>query len=144
MNYIKRMKSLGFRKVNPIVVCEHSYPKSGYFVDRLEDALLIGTSIKYPRVDKIYYDRLQTYSYRISRDLIMYIILFKEEYTVVIDDKTVEDIIEKKSYGRYIISNQVTIPIDRARLGEGFWKYILSKVGITIQREITLKEILNL
>lgn len=158
VNYIKKIKSLGFKKIPTVVVCEYPYDSNlqGYYIETLSQARLLpkkdtfvsssgnGTSgkglpnFKFPIVTSIYYNKISSYIYKVSENVELYLILFGSEYTLVVKDNTRKDF---KSYGEKMIKNNITVPIQSKTLVDGFWKEILKVIGKDIQRDILIKQI---
>jgi hypothetical protein len=156
MNYLKKIKSLGFKRIQNVVVCRHKYPITGYYIADIQDAL---KNIKnknydwvYPRhmyvTDwgeslKYYNYKLQSYLYKASENFSIYLFVIEGKYTVVIKDDAIEDIVSEYNKN-YITRNDVYITIDSELLHDNFWKKILSTLNKDIQREILLRDIFKL
>lgn len=128
MNYIKKIKSIGFKKCQNIVVCEfimnnpHRYSLKIVNIDKVDNIM----DVKYPRCISEDLKRLQTYVYKINKETLIYIILLKEEYTVISCRGTnIKSIINSK------------------KLNDSFWKEALSSLDKDIQREFLLKDIFS-
>lgn len=156
MNYIKKIKSLGFKKIEPTVVCS-------FRDERINGKYLYGYKLKplseiekekkvnkyawspviydfdYPKIPSQYISKISSYLLKISEEVSIYLILVGNEYTLVIHDDTVTDTIDHWS----IHSNKISIPIKSEQLFDGFWKKCLSVMDKGIQREILLRSFLK-
>ena len=140
MNYLKKIKSLGFKKIQPIVLCEYSYSSntSGYYITTLQNALndvlkengYVPRFIKDPK-------RVQSYIWKISNTVSIYLILHHQEYTIFVSDSA------KKIYKRdhYYKTDSINIISESLKLNPNFWKDTMSKLDKDITREIAIKEI---
>lgn len=156
MNYIKKIKSLGFKKIEPTVVCS-------FRDEKINGKYLYGHKLKtlseiikekerkniknfwgiydfdYPKIPSQYVSKINSYLLKISEEISIYLILVGNEYTLVIHDDTVTDTIDHWS----IHSNKISIPIKSEQLFDGFWKKCLSVMDKRIQREILLRSFLK-
>ncbi len=152
MNYIKKIKSLGFKKIEPIVVCSYQEKIGqsyllGFTIKTLQDVEkenlnkpnFLKKNYDYPIVSSRYVNRITSYTLKVSDSVSLYLIIVGNEYTFVISDDNVSD----KKEGWYLSSEKVTIPIKSEQLSEGFWKKCLSVMDKGIQREILLKNFLK-
>jgi hypothetical protein len=144
MNYLKKLKSLGFKKIPAMVVCEYDEVKiRGFYITTLKKAESMKQSLwrrpfEYPRIASEYVSRIHTYLYRLSNEVSIYLIIVGEEFTVVVQDDREVDTFE---YGS-TVKNNVYIPIHSNKLTESFWKDIINSLGKGLQRDILIKEIL--
>ena len=136
MNYIKKIKSLGFKSTKPVVVCVSSWPKSEYHLKSIDDILsgynpnketfseLLNRKECFYKIKFLESDinRILSYSLRLS-DVIIYIIIIGGDYTCILD------------------GNGSTSIMDRGKLNPNFWKDILASLPKALQREMIIKEI---
>ena len=140
MNYLKKIKSLGFKKIPAIVICKYTDPKlDGFYIENLsscdEDKRIL-----YPRF-RSHINKIHTYVYKINETFNIYIIIVGEEYTVVIEDLLAHDDISYSDF--FVYKNTVKVLMHSNKLSDDFWKIIVSKLGKDIQREILIKNILK-
>ncbi len=148
MNYIKKIKSLGFKKIPSIVVCEYEYnsKKSGKYIE-LESKYLenrrkskiLKSSIRDCHPSASIYYKSYTYQCKLSEDISLYIIIVKGEYTLVVKDDNEKDTFKYDM----VVKNNVYIPIHSNQLWSDFWKDSLNSLNKGIQREILIKNILK-
>jgi hypothetical protein len=127
MNYIKKIKSIGFKKAPNIAITN---PSTVGFKKFLKIVLLEHISnhsdIVYPRCTSTDIERVQTYFCKVNKDIGIFLILIKEEFTIVVDK-----------------NKEISIPISSKKLNDNFWKEILSSLDKDIQREFILKDIFS-
>lgn len=148
MNYLKKIKALGFKKIPATAVCSYEYDYhglngeriSGYYLKELSLVILEGNPNIIPR--SAFHNSIKTYTYysKISNTLSFYLTLVGSEYTFVIKDDTLEDI---RHGNQHIRKCNIYIPIHSNKLGDNFWKEILSSLDKDIQRELLIKEIFS-
>ena len=94
MNYIKKLKSLGFKKTEPIVICDFRYEKVGhkyvigYYIKSLKE---VENDEKYQK-EKNYHPKStknQTYTLKVSKDVSLFLILIGGEFTFVIKNDSI-------------------------------------------------------
>lgn len=153
MNYIKKIKSLGFKKVEPMVVCSFKNEKIegrylyGYKLKPLSELekeksrkkIISVYEFDYPKIPSQYVSKISSYLLKISEEVSLYLILVGDEYTLVVNDAEANDSLDDW----YIHSNKVSIPIKSEQLFDGFWKKCLSVMDKKIQREILLRNLLK-
>lgn len=155
MNYIKKIKSLGFKKVPSIVVCEYDYSakKSGKYIEleskymddrrksKLPDSHIGRTrySIRDCQPSAAIYNKSYTYQCKLSESITLYILVVKGEFTLVVKDDNELDICKYNT----IVKNNVYIPIHSNKICPNFWKDVLNSLDKRIQREILIKNILK-
>ena len=145
MNYIKKIKSIGFKKIQPIIICEYTpYDNiSGYYIKQVS---LIKDPIKTPcfprNASSVNLRSIQSYQYKVSINLTLYLIIIKNEYTLIVKDDDIKDTNDR--YPRdHITKNNIYISIHSNNFDEFFWKDILSSLDKGIQRELRIKEIFS-
>ncbi len=154
MNYIKKIKSIGFKKINPIIICEHQYPLNGLYIENIEKILKDGIKdpktfreIRYPLIYNSQFiegiKKIRSFQYKIYEGVYLYLIILKENYTLVIRNDNIEDKIEHFNSLKICYKKNINVPISSSPLNEDFWKHILGVIGKDIQREILLKNIFS-
>lgn len=130
MNYLKKIKLLGFKKVEPFVIVNKNYrydniimPYNSYLVVK-DNKLKSKTKDIYELVFPRKMDKHQYYNLKTS-DINLYLIINRMEYNIVIIDTNGE--IEKHLY---------------LKLDPGFWQKILNLIPPNLKREIILDVIL--
>jgi len=148
MNYIKKIKSLGFKKIPNIVVCEYEYnaKKSGKYIELASKYMeerkklkLLKYAIRDCHPSSALYYKSYTYQYKLSESLSLYIIIVIGEYTLVVKDDSITDTYKYDM----VVKNNVYIPIHSNKLWPNFWKDSLNSLNKGIQREILIKSILK-
>jgi len=130
MNYIKKIKSIGFKRIPNIVVLDYNLGSGikriipGMYIETEVNFMKNKESLKYIKFipNNIMINKYQSYQYKISDIISLYLIIVKEEYTLVINDKSEPDI---NKYG-ITIKNNVYVPIHSSKLDSNFWKKIIS------------------
>lgn len=150
MNYIKKLKSLGFKKIEPVVICRFAYEKvdqkylSGYYIKCLKE---VEKDVSYKKEVGIpkylhtdYYPKStknQSYILKVSNSVSLFLILVGSEFTFVIKDSSIpsEEILDT------IYVNSVKIPINSESLNDNFWKKCMEFINSDIKRDLLIKEI---
>jgi hypothetical protein len=127
VNYVKKIKSLGFKKIEPTVVCNFRDEKIdgkylyGHKLRPLSEVRKekeVKSSSKYswspvmydfdyPRVPSQYVSKINSYYLKISEEVSIYLILVGNEYTLVVNNNSAIDIIDNWS----IHSEKIKVPI---------------------------------
>ena len=140
MNYIKKIKSIGFKKCKNIVVCRYisrssspnkedrslfkalSYKMKIISLDQINDK----SEIVYPKCSTSELNKLQTYIYKVNYETQIYLMIIREDFTVIV----------KKN-------EEIKATVNSKKLSESFWKETLSTLDKDIQRDILLKDIFS-
>lgn len=152
MNYIKRLKLLGFKKIRPIVICDYSPSEKNrglYIIDldeynRLKETLKFKISKSYPSY--INTNHYSTYELKVTRNVSLFILLSGFEYTLAIRDTLKEDKVigyRTKNEKGLTYKFDISVPLHSIKINDNFWKTILDNVDKDIKREITIKNILK-
>jgi len=157
MNYIKKIKSLGFKKCEPLIVCE--YPSTylpiyksefvgGYFIEPVRS--LLDCNDKDWRIHSIRFKifkpdlgKIQTYKYLVSKDIVVYISTIREsKFLAFSENKSIPP--KKSSYKNGKFENQSVHLTNNGHFknfSESFWTDIISSLDKDIQRDIKLNQI---
>jgi hypothetical protein len=149
VNYIKKLKSLGFKKIEPIVVCSFNYEKvgrkhlSGHYIISLKE---VESNEKYKKETSDFYQKItyypksiqnQSYLLKVSNVVSLFIILVGGEFTFVIKDDSIPN--DERPYTIYI--NSIKIAIKSESLNDNFWKRCMEFISNDIKRDLLIKEI---
>ncbi len=141
MNYIKKLKSLGFKKIKPVVICSFNYEKvdrkylSGHYIISLKE---VESNEKYKKEN--YYPKStqnQSYLLKVSNVVSLFIILVGGEFTFVIKDDSIPN--DERPYTIYI--NSIKVAIKSESLNDNFWKRCMEFISNDIKRDLLIKEI---
>ena len=165
MNYHKKIQTLGFKKCQPLVVCNYDrYDEliDGKKIISLDDYLKnnekeILKSNYQSKGLKILFtirefgiagtkdqlSKLQTYFWKISDTFTIYISIYNGNYLCFGYDSSIEDYPDKYSSPKYpIVTNEKAFMINQGSLNPDFWKNIINSLDIQYKREIVLKQII--
>ena len=160
MNYLKKIKSLGFKKVPAIVICDYRNTwlinrtpvdnkwVSGFYIQKYssiesnnkDKSEILKRTFKYPVINTNYVNKIHTYLYKISDSVNIYLLLVGAQYTLVVEDLSLSD--TEDNYG-YIYKNTVKVPFYSRILDNNFWREIMDSLDKKIQRDIIIKSILK-
>jgi hypothetical protein len=153
MNYHKKIQSIGFKRCRPLVVCQyHPYTDNidGLRISEVSD--FIKTCDKRNKNNKILIsefnisgtedelDKIQTYYWRVSDNLTIYISIYNQNFYCFGFDQTIEDKPHKWDK-KCIIRDQVFL-ISMGILNTDFWKTILNNLCSQYKRDVILKQII--
>jgi len=152
VNYIKKLKSLGFKKIKPVVICSFNYEKVdnkclyGYYIisskeiERNENQKKeMGRNFYTGQVSDYYpkSTKNQSYLLKVSNVVSLFIILVGGEFTFVIKDDSIPN--DERPYTIYI--NSIKIAIKSESLNDNFWKRCMEFISNDIKRDLLIKEI---
>jgi len=165
VNYHKKIQTLGFKKCQPLVVCD--YDRYNELIDG-KKIILLDDYLKYKEKEilksnyqskslKILFtvrdfgiggtkdqlSKLQTYFWKISDTFTIYISIYNGSYFCFGYDSSIEDHPDKYHSKQYpIIVNEKTFIISKGSFNPDFWKNIINSLDLQYKREIILKQII--
>ncbi len=165
VNYHKKIQTLGFKKCQPLVVCD--YDRYNELIDG-KKIILLDDYLKYKEKEilksnyqskslKILFtvrefgiggtkdqlSKLQTYFWKISDTFTIYISIYNGSYFCFGYDSSIEDHPNKYYSKKYtIIVNEKTFIISKGSFNSDFWKNIINSLDLQYKREIILKQII--
>lgn len=135
MNFYKKLKHLGFKKINPSILVRYDYPSRnmGWYIEKINNVDFSKQESK-PK----FHEKIQTHMLMISDTIQMYIVIHGYKYTVFINRGNVNDI----NHGSgFVQKNNIDILIDCEFIDINFWKVILNTLKTDEKRQILLKQI---
>jgi hypothetical protein len=165
MNYHKKIQTLGFKKCQPLVVCDYDRYRelidgkkiislNDYIKDKEKEILKSNYQSKGIKVlftirefgiggSKDELSKLQTYYWKISDTFIMYISIYNGSYFCFGYDHSIEDHPDEYSSNRYpVMVNEKAFMISKGSFNPDFWKNIINSLDLQYKREIILKQII--
>lgn len=155
MNYHKKLKDLGFKKHNSLVIIRYSdYSKriEGYHIRDAQEYLSEKLSelnksqkkltiINFPdmmlSLSKDDFKKLQTYKWKISDDFNLYVTIHRDYFCCFGNNQSAPDIQDS-----YMITSTKNFIVFFGKLDDDFWKSILNNLPLQYKREIILKDII--
>lgn len=158
MNYINKLRKLGFKRCEPLLVCEYSHwddKIDGYFI---ESALAIHSKIRsdFNQTEK-YYHRLvfgqgsggfdssgkckfQTYQLEVSSEIKIYVTILNNIYWSFIQNDSIED--EPFEFDKRLISRKnVSMLLENQTISPNFWDQIQSTLDKNVLRTVRLNNL---
>lgn len=158
MNYINKLKKLGFKRCEPLLVCEYSQYNDkidGYYI---ESVLEIYKKIKndYAQTQKYYHRlvfgqgsggfdtsgkcRFQTYKLDVCQEIKIYVTILNDTYWSFIQNDLIPD--EPFEYDKRIISRKnVDMLLENQKIGPYFWTQIQNELNTDVLRMVRLNNL---
>lgn len=156
MNYINKLRKLGFKRCDPLWICKYSQYEDGIDGYYIESAFTIYNQTKTNDFSKTvkYLNRMecgtpsmgfdssgkckmQTYSLLIDKDIKIFITLVADKYWAFLKNDLIPD--EPHKYDKKIISKKnVSILIDGEKIQPDFWRKVQDKLSVDVLRIIRL------
>lgn len=155
MNYLKKIKEIGFRRINNYIVpyfYNYSDPsRYGYLILDISDDLLKNNKDTKGEFEREYqislsnYRKIVTFKYKVSDNINIYLVIINLSYFCVY----VEDTYNKLTMdSKYSFSKQVSYTNNiikvfeyPMKLDDKFWLKIKENLDLSVKRQIILKEI---
>lgn len=160
MNYISKLKKLGFKRCEPPLVCEYSQYNDkidGYYI---ESALEIYRKIKndYGETQKYYHRlvfgqgsggfdtsgkcRFQTYRLDVCQEIKIYVTILNDTYWAFIQNDLIPD--EPHRYDKTVIFRKsVAMLLENQKIGPYFWSQIQNELSTDVLRMVRLNNLFN-
>lgn len=155
MNYIKKIKSMGFRKTkHPLVIYEVNDYGNNIFYSEIKEAhtLLTEKTGKSKMPTRIYemgitltketIDTLSTYAWKVNRNLTIYLTIQNQGFTCFGKDTEAPPVITDGFISPHIEKKDKFFIMQHGKLNETFWKDIVNAMPLKYKREILLNQII--
>lgn len=158
MNYINKLKKLGFKRCEPYLVCEYSHFQDGIDGLYIESAIDIYQKIKGAWSETYRYSqrlvfgqnlggfdtsgkcRFQTYRMDVCDEIGIYITILNNQYWSFIKNDLIID--KPFEYDKKVISKgDVSMLIEGHKLSSFFWKEIQDSLSTDVLRMVRLNNI---
>jgi hypothetical protein len=158
MNYINKLKKLGFKRCEPLLVCQYSHwvdKIDGYFI---ESALEINKKIKndYGNTQKYWHRlifgqnsggfdssgkcRFQTYRLDVCPEIKIFVTILNDTYWSFIQNDLIPD--EPYEYDKKIIAKRnIWMLLENEKISPHFWTKIQSTLSIDVLRIVRLNNL---
>lgn len=160
MNYIKKLKKLGFKKTEPLFVCEYSHYEDnidGYYIENAIDVYkkIDGKwSETYRYSQRLVFGqrsggfdssgkcRFQTYYMDVCQEIKIYITILNDNYWSFIYNDLMKD--EPFEYNHRIIKRRnVSMLIEDQKISPKFWIEIQDQLELSVLRMIRLNNLFD-
>jgi hypothetical protein len=158
MNYINKLKKLGFKRCEPLLVCEYSQYQDnidGYYI---ESALDIYQKIKGDWTQTYKYSqrlafgqnsggfdtsgkcRFQTYRMDVCQEVKIYVTILNDTYWTFIQNDLIPD--EPFEFDKRVTSKKnVAILLENQKISPYFWSQIQEKLDLGVLRMVRLNNL---
>lgn len=159
MNYIKKIKSIGFRKAkHPLVIYEvNDYGNNILYSEIKElNEFIMEMTVKNKRnltqpiriyemgitLTKETIDSLSTYAWKVNKNLTIYLTIQNQGFTCFGEDTEAPPIITDGFISPHIEKKDKFFIMQHGKLCETFWKDIVNAMPLKYKREILLNQII--
>ena len=169
MNYLNKIKNIGFKRHKSVVLCDHDTyidKKDGVYIADVSTIIYYKKSSEYLKSKKEKYkttrsytealpgklidrktslgfypilEKVKTYKWQLSYTLNIYISISGNSYIIFIDDSTLESTKHKYSKDVECVNNIMVV--DCGDFNPDFWKKAMSYLPIKYKREVIIKQL---
>jgi hypothetical protein len=148
MNYINKLKKLGFKKIKTRGVFEYSKNEKIDKIEHTTNGFFIGLpkdkndpNFYRNGIDNKDFKKINTYL-KSSLSYNIYINIYKSKYFFFIENLNTPDYIDTYRDWIHITDRKVLILIYGDDLHDGFWLEIINKLSISEKRELLLESLI--